>query len=177
MKFDIVNDYGSLEPAWLERLEEILPLYAEQEGLPDALVIGLTFCDDDAIRAINAEYRGIDRATDVLSFPTVNYPAGKTARGCEKRLRAEYDPELGACLLGDIVISVPRAIEQAQMYGHSLRREIGFLTVHSMLHLLGYDHEGDNLEALRMREKEELILTKLGLQRDMSFVGEEDAEN
>ena len=63
------------------------------------------------------------------------------------------------------------------MYGHSLRREIGFLTVHSMLHLLGYDHEGDNLEALRMREKEELILTKLGLQRDMSFVGEEDAEN
>ena len=79
-------------------------------------------------------------------------------------------------MLGDIVISVPRAIEQAQMYGHSLRREIGFLTVHSMLHLLGYDHEGENLEALRMREKEELVLTKLGLQRDMSFVGEEDVQ-
>ena len=62
------------------------------------------------------------------------------------------------------------------MYGHSLRREIGFLTVHSMLHLLGYDHEGENLEALRMREKEELVLTKLGLQRDMSFVGEEDVQ-
>ena len=78
--------------------------------------------------------------------------------------------------MGDIVISVERAIEQAQMYGHSLRREIGFLTVHSMLHLLGYDHEGDHLEALRMREKEELVLTKLGLQRDMSFVPEEDVD-
>ena len=88
----------------------------------------------------------------------------------------QLNNETGAYMLGDIVISVERAIEQAQMYGHSLRREIGFLTVHSMLHLLGYDHEGSNLEALRMREKEELVLTKLGLQRDMSFVGEEDVQ-
>ena len=106
MKFDIVNDYGALEPAWLERLEEILPLYAEQEGLPDALVIGLTFCDDDAIRAINAEYRGIDRATDVLSFPLYE-------RDDEIEL---FDDELSP--FGDIVLSVPHAIAQAEAKAH-----------------------------------------------------------
>ena len=76
-------------------------------------------------------------------------------------------------MLGDIVISVPKAMEQAEIYGHSLQREIGFLTVHSMLHLLGYDHEGDKLEALRMREKEEAVMKRLGLERDASYVMEE----
>ena len=82
--------------------------------------------------------------------------------------------ETGALLLGDIIISVPRAIEQAEMYGHSLRREIGFLTVHSMLHLLGYDHENEGIEAVRMREKEEQVLNKLGLKRDGSYVMDEE---
>ena len=77
-------------------------------------------------------------------------------------------------MLGDIVISVPKAMEQAELYGHSLQREIGFLTVHSMLHLLGYDHEGDNLEALRMREKEEAVMKCLGLERDASYVLEDN---
>ena len=72
--------------------------------------------------------------------------------------------------LGDIVISVEKAVEQAHIYGHSLQREIGFLTVHSMLHLLGYDHEAGGLEQVRMREKEEAILASLGLQRDASYV-------
>ena len=75
------------------------------EGVALPLAAHVVVTDDAEIRALNARTRGVDRATDVLSFPTVNYPAGKTARGCEKRLRAEYDPELGACLLGDIVIS------------------------------------------------------------------------
>ena len=92
------------------------------EGVPLPLAAHVVVTDDAEIRALNARTRGVDRATDVLSFPTVNYPAGKTACGCEKRLRAEYDPELGACLLGDIVISYPRALEQAAEYGHSARR-------------------------------------------------------
>ena len=126
--------------------------------------ISVTFVDNNRIHELNKEYRNKDSATDVLSFPL-----GENGE-------YDIDEDNGCKLLGDIVISVERAIEQAQMYGHSLRREIGFLTVHSMLHLLGYDHEGSNLEALRMREKEELVLTKLGLQRDMSFVGEEDVQ-
>ena len=153
MKFDIVNDYGALEPAWLERLEEILPLYAEQEGLPDALVIGLTFCDDDAIRAINAEYRGIDRATDVLSFPLYE-------RDDEIEL---FDDELSP--FGDIVLSVPHAIAQAEEYGHSFDRECAYLTVHSMLHLLGYDHEREEEDRRLMRNLEEEIMQELGLLR------------
>lgn len=153
MKFDIVNDYGALEPVWLERLEEILPLYAEQEGLPDALVIGLTFCDDDAIRAINAEYRGIDRATDVLSFPLYE-------RDDEIEL---FDDELSP--FGDIVLSVPHAIAQAEEYGHSVEREVCYLVVHGLMHLAGYDHiepEGK----IEMRVEEEALLNKVGVTRE-----------
>ena len=80
----------------------------------------------------------------------------------------------GALLLGDIVISMPKAMEQAETFGHSLQREVGFLTVHSMLHLLGYDHEEGGLPAVRMREKEETILTMLGIPRGASYVMEEN---
>ena len=81
----------------------------------------------------------------------------------------DINEETGAYQLGDVVISVPKAMEQAEQYGHSLQREMGFLTVHSMLHLLGYDHEAGGLEALRMREKEETVMSKLGLARDQSY--------
>ena len=153
MKFDIVNDYGALEPAWLERLEEILPLYAELEGLPDALVIGLTFCDDDAIRAINAEYRGIDRATDVLSFPLYE-------RDDEIEL---FDDELSP--FGDIVLSVPHAIAQAEEYGHSVEREVCYLVVHGLMHLAGYDHIEPE-DKIEMRAEEEALLNKVGVTRE-----------
>ncbi len=153
MKFDIVNDYGALEPVWLERLEEILPLYAEQEGLPDGLVIGLTFCDDDAIRAINAEYRGIDRATDVLSFPLYE-------RDDEIEL---FDDELSP--FGDIVLSVPHAIAQAEEYGHSVEREVCYLVVHGLMHLAGYDHIEPE-DKIEMRAEEEALLNKVGVTRE-----------
>jgi probable rRNA maturation factor len=134
----------------------------KMEGFEGAAEISVTFVDNEQIRELNAEYRNKDSATDVLSFPL-----GEDA---------VYDTnmETGALLLGDIIISVPRAIEQAEMYGHSLRREIGFLTVHSMLHLLGYDHENEGIEAVRMREKEEQVLNKLGLKRDGSYVMDEE---
>ena len=134
----------------------------QMEEFIDPAEVSVTFVDNEQIRELNAEYRNKDSATDVLSFPLGEY--------------GEYDVnmETGALLLGDIIISVPRAIEQAEMYGHSLRREIGFLTVHSMLHLLGYDHENEGIEAVRMREKEEQVLNKLGLKRDGSYVMEEE---
>ena len=115
------------------------------EDFSEPAEISVTFVDDERIHEINKEHRNIDSSTDVLSFPLGE--------------NGEYDRNLdtGACLLGDIVISVPTAVRQAKTYGHTLQREIGFLTVHSMLHLLGYDHEDDKMKKA-MREKEEFIL-------------------
>lgn len=119
--------------------------------------VSVRFVDNETIHELNAQYRNVDRETDVLSFPLGE--------------NGEYDTNLttGAKLLGDIVISIPKAMEQAELYNHSLQREIGFLTVHSMLHLLGYDHENGGIEEVHMREKEETVLTKIGLKRDNSY--------
>ena len=118
----------------------------------------MSFVTNEQIRQLNAEFRGKDMLTDVLSFPLGE--------------NGNYDRnfETGALQLGDVVISVEKAVEQARLYGHTLQREIGFLTVHSILHLLGYDHESGGLEQVRMREKEESIMTSLGLERDTSYV-------
>ena len=128
-----------------------------EEKLDGKAEISVTFVDNEAIHELNKQHRNIDRETDVLSFPLGE--------------NGEYDinPSNGAKLLGDIVISAEKAVEQAKLYNHSLQREIGFLTVHSMLHLLGYDHELGGIEEVRMREKEEKVLTKLGLKRDNSY--------
>ncbi len=127
------------------------------ENFSEPAEISVTFVDDERIRELNSMHRNIDKSTDVLSFPL-----GEDG---------VYDKNLetGACLLGDIVISVPTAVRQAETYGHTLQREIGFLTVHSMLHLLGYDHENGGIEAVHMREKEEHVLTELGLKRNESY--------
>lgn len=119
--------------------------------------ISVTIVDDETIHNLNKEHRNIDRATDVLSFPL--------------GVDGVYDinNDTGAQMLGDIVISIEHALKQAELYGHSLDREIAFLTVHSMLHLLGYDHEPGGLELVRMREKEESVLTQLGLVRSGSY--------
>ena len=133
-----------------------------EEGFTDDAEVSVRFVDGPTIKELNAQYRNVDKETDVLSFPLGE--------------NGEYDKNLdtGALLLGDIVINVSRAVEQAEMYNHSLQREIGFLTVHSMLHLLGYDHENGGLEQSRMRSKEETVLTKIGLKRDNSYYMEED---
>ncbi len=124
--------------------------------------VSVMFVNDEEIRKLNREYRNIDSSTDVLSFPLGE--------------NGVYDinPDNGAKLLGDIVISVEHAYAQAELYEHSLQREIAFLTVHSMLHLLGYDHEGGGLEQVHMREKEEAVLTRLGLTRNGSYYMDED---
>ena len=134
------------------------------EGLTGAAA-ALRLVDDEAIREINRDHRGIDRATDVLSFPTVAYPAGKTARDCPRRVRREYDPSTGLVFLGDIVISLPRARAQADEYGHSLSRELGYLAAHGILHLMGYDREDEDGRRA-MRALEERALTDLALFRE-----------
>lgn len=127
------------------------------ENFDGAAEISVTFVDDERIHELNKMHRDIDKATDVLSFPLGE--------------NGVYDvnPDTGAKMLGDIVISMERAVEQAEEYGHPLQREIAFLTVHSMLHLLGYDHVNGGLEAVHMREKEEAVLTQLGLKRNGSY--------
>ena len=123
----------------------------EYEGFGDPAEIDVSLVNDEMIKEMNNNFRNIDSATDVLSFPLGE--------------NGEYDtnPETGAKMLGDVVISVERAFAQAELYGHGIEREIAFLTVHSVLHLLGYDHVNGGLEKTIMREKEEAILEALGL--------------
>ena len=132
------------------------------EEFGDSAEISVRFVDNEQIKELNSEFRDIDKATDVLSFPL-----GENGV-------YDHNPATGAALLGDIVISMQRAMEQAEEYGHSLDREVAFLTVHSMLHLLGYDHVNGGLEALRMREKEETVLTQLGLKRNGAYYLDEE---
>lgn len=132
------------------------------EGIDDPVEISISITDNASIRDLNASYRHKDAPTDVLSFPL----GGEDGYDINK--------ETGARILGDIVISMEQAVAQARLYGHSLEREIGFLTVHSMFHLLGYDHERGGLEARLMREKEETVLQELGLSRDETFIEQEE---
>ena len=123
----------------------------EFEGFSEQAEVDVTLVNDEEIKVINNEHRGIDSATDVLSFPL-----GENGI-------YDINPATNSYMLGDIVISVDHAIHQADLYGHGLEREIAFLTVHSMLHLLGYDHVNGGLEQTIMREKEEKVLEALGL--------------
>ena len=121
--------------------------------------VSVSFVSNEEIKNLNKIYRDKDSVTDVLSFPLTSEDGTQ-----------EFNPETGAVQLGDVVISLETAVKQAQNYGHSLEREVGFLTVHSMLHLLGYDHETSLLDQRIMREKEESVLEKLGISRDATFI-------
>ena len=155
-------------PERIEGLEDFLAQVAEVcmkiEGVEGA-GFAVRIVGDAQIQQLNREMRGIDRPTDVLSFPTVRYPQGTTARGNPRRLRREYDPYLGYVNLGDCVINLDRAREQAAEYGHSLRRELGYLTAHSAFHLMGYDHMTEP-EKRVMRELEKRAMRELSLWRD-----------
>ena len=127
------------------------------EQFDGAAEVYVMLTDNENIHTINREHRDIDRVTDVLSFPLGSDGV------------YDINPETGAKMLGDVVLSLERAAEQAEEYGHSLQREVGYLTVHSMLHLLGYDHVNGGLEAVHMREKEETVMKSIGLPRDGSY--------
>lgn len=127
------------------------------EQFKDSAEISITFVDEEQIHILNKEHRGVDRPTDVLSFPLGE--------------NGEYDinPENGAKMLGDIVLNISRVVRQAEEFGHSFQREIAYLTAHSMLHLLGYDHVAGGIESVHMREKEEEVMKQLGLPRTSNY--------
>lgn len=132
------------------------------ENFDSSAEISVTFVDNEQIHQLNKQYRDKDMPTDVLSFPM-----GENGV-------YDVDHTTGAKILGDIVISMEKATEQADRYGHSLEREVGYLTAHSMLHLLGYDHEDGGIQRVRMREKEEQVMAELGLPSSSSYVMEDD---
>ena len=133
------------------------------ENFQGAAEVSVTFANNEQIHELNKMHRNVDAPTDVLSFPM-----GEDGK-------YDIDPATNAKILGDIVISMEKAVEQAERFGHTLQREVGYLTAHSMLHLLGYDHE-EPLEKDHMREKEELVMTQLGLPSTTSYVLNSDEE-
>ena len=151
---DIIDETGEVTAEQLEMLEQLLREAAASENVPDGTEVGVSFVDNERIRLMNRDYRGKDAPTDVLSF------------ALEEEGEGEVDI-IGAdmpLVLGDIVISIPKAKEQAAEYGHSFMRELGFLAVHGFLHLLGYDHETEEEERVMFAKQEE-ILTRFGLTR------------
>lgn len=149
-----------------EIAEKVIEEALEYENCPYEAVVDVTLTDNEGIHAMNREFRKIDNATDVLSFPNVDYESPADFSEIESRAEDYFDPESGELCLGDIVISIEKVYEQANEYGHSPLREYAFLLAHSMLHLLGYDHmEADEAEV--MERKQEEILNRLGITRNI----------
>lgn len=134
-------------------IEKAVSLVTEAEKILIPCIVSVTLTDNDGIRNYNSQFRGIEKETDVLSFPMNELKPGDfNSDFCEK------DPETGAVFLGDIVISVPKCREQGEEFGHGFDREIMYLTVHSMLHLLGYDHMDEGVMKQQMRQREKIIM-------------------
>lgn len=146
-------------------IKSVIEHALEEERVDVSCEVSVIFIDNEEIRDINRENRNIDRVTDVLSFPMLDYPEGKVFK--EYYLNYKFDQidlNEGNLVLGDIALSLERAKEQSVEYGHSFLREAAYLTVHSILHLLGYDHMEED-EKVVMRKREEEILNKFGLVR------------
>ncbi len=131
------------------------------ENITDPCEINVLVTNDSGIHAINLASRNIDKPTDVLSFPMFTLTAGAPPADWSDYL----DPETGLCPLGDMCISLERATAQAKEFGHTVKREVGYLTIHSMLHLLGYDHLDEGPQKAQMRAREEAIAASIGLRR------------
>lgn len=160
VKFILENETDEeISKEQVDELNRVCCMVMENEDCNFDAEISFTFTDNENIQEINRDYRGIDRPTDVLSFPMLEFDADE--------IDADYETEYGYVLLGDIVISVERAREQADEFGHSLRRELAFLTAHSMLHLLGYDHVDDEAGEKMMIEKQNEVLNALNITRDV----------
>ncbi len=149
--------------------EEIVKLVSdkvlETENCPYEVQINVLVTDNAGIKEYNSNYRQIDRETDVLSFPNVDYEIPADFTGIEEHEADYFDPDSGELILGDIIISADKVFEQAESYGHSKKREFAFLVAHSMLHLLGYDHMEEE-EARIMEAKQEAVLAELKITRE-----------
>lgn len=143
-------------------IQTVLAAALKAEGVTVPCELDVLFTDDEGIHQINLDQRGVDSPTDVLSFPMFSFVPGEPPT----EDTAETDPATGLLPLGDMVLNLDRARAQAEEYGHSVRRELAYLTTHSILHLLGYDHMDDGPEKALMRQHEEAILAELGITRD-----------
>ncbi len=146
-------------------VESVVTEVLESEGCPYESQVNVLLTDNEGIRMFNKEYRNIDKETDVLSFPNLDFEEPGFYEVDEEAEADYFDPETGELILGDIIISVDRVKEQAESYGHSQKREFAFLVAHSMLHLAGYDHMEPE-EAKVMEAKQEAVLQKLNITRD-----------
>jgi probable rRNA maturation factor len=144
--------------------EQVINQVLDEEGCPYEAEVNLLLTSDEEIHRINLEYRNIDRPTDVLSFPQVEYEAPADFAWAEAHEMDCFDPDSGELTLGDIIISLDKVKEQAKQYGHGTKREYAFLIAHSMLHLLGYDHMTEE-EAAQMESRQSAILEHLGITR------------
>lgn len=150
-------------PDFNELIEKVIGQALDYEECPYEAEVNVLLTDNPSIHEMNLLNRGIDRSTDVLSFPMNDFPEPADFDALESCVDA-FHPETGELLLGDIVISYEKAVEQADAYQHSIEREIAFLTAHSMLHLMGYDHESEK-ERMDMEERQEAILKILNINR------------
>ena len=163
-KINLVFEQFSLQKfAISANIRKCIQQTLKAEGITVACEINVLVTDDAGIQIINRESRNIDKPTDVLSFPMFQLEAGNPPKDW-----GEYqDPETGLVPLGDMCISLERAVAQAEEFGHSVRREVGYLTIHSMLHLLGYDHLDEGAQKRQMRAREEAIAAGIpGMTRD-----------
>lgn len=166
MTFYVENETHTEFPFDVEAVGRIVCEAAlESEGCPYETQVNLVLTDNSGIRKLNRECRGIDRETDVLSFPNLDYEKEGVFEIPEEAEADCFDPDTGDLMLGDIMISVDKVREQAESYGHSMKREFAFLVAHSMLHLCGYDHM-ESGEAEVMERKQEELLAGLGITRD-----------
>lgn len=158
---------SDLPELYREDMETVIREILHTEQCPYECEVNITFTDDEGIRQVNREFRELNVPTDVLSFPMTDYgqPGDFSCLESDEAKISCFNPETGELLLGDIIISLERAQEQAREYGHSEQREICFLVAHSMLHLLGYDHIEED-ERLRMEKKQSDILEYMGITRN-----------
>ena len=145
-------------------IRDVIEEAMDYEGCPYEAEVSVVLTDNPSIQEINREYRQIDRPTDVLSFPMVDYERPADFCGLEEQAEDYFNPETGELMLGDIIVSVDKVEEQAEKYGHSQARELAFLVAHSMLHLFGYDHMEEE-ERLVMERKQAEILERRGYRR------------
>lgn len=145
-------------------IKEVVNKSLDVEDCPYEIELNVILTDNEGIKEINKEYRGIDAATDVLSFPLIDYVTPSDFSHVEENTDSYFNPETGELLLGDIIISVEKVLSQADEYGHSAKRELAFLVAHSMMHLFGYDHMEED-ERLLMENKQEHVLEELEIYR------------
>lgn len=164
MTFYVENEVGRDLPFPVEEtLKLVCEAVLKEEKCPYEAQVSLVLTDNDGIHEVNRETRGIDRPTDVLSFPNLEFE--REGVFCPEDGADCFDPDTGELILGDIMISLDKVFEQAEEYGHSVRREFAFLVAHSMLHLCGYDHMEEEAAGVMERKQEE-ILAGLGITRD-----------